>query len=152
MSCGFFSHMSSDDCKTVLVVNLGDVFLSLSLLTFSKQTITMNYETSHLFGARDVYFQFKQFLIEESDDERLTQPIDFNKIDKDLLTKFKTILSSDYLSSMDFCTVDLFEDETFEVTIDRSKLLDYLGSNVYKQFESFIQPMKQVVFEFEFEW
>ena len=87
MSYGFFSHMNLklQQDKYVLILNLGDVFFSISLMSFNEKILTMHYETcTSSIGGREFTLAFKEY-VQKMNNLYVKEPSIWKVIEEDLL-------------------------------------------------------------------
>lgn len=149
MSYGFFTHMDSQlqQDKYALVLNLGDVVFSISLMSFNAKTLTMHYETcTSSIGGREFTFAFKEYILNTCQDERIRDPQIFSQL-QNALTNARHSLCSFNLPSTDIVVDELFEDEDFEFSATQSGFFGYCEKlGLFQRFTESLQPMLQVSF------
>lgn len=146
MSYAYFLSKETEKQEYFLVANLGEVFFTLTLMSYSKEKITIHYETcTSSIGGRDFAMAFKEYVIESSGDERLKNPA-FHRQMMDLINGVRQNICSLNLPSGDITLDELFnydEDCSYEVT--QEGFFAYCErTHCFERFRKEMDPMVKV--------
>lgn len=146
MSYAYFLSKETKKQEYFLGANLGEVFFSLTLMSYAREKITIHYETcSSSIGGRDFAMAFKEFVIENSGDERLKNP-SLHRQMMDLINGVRQNICSLNLSSGEVTLDELFNYEgdcSYEVT--QEGYFEYCERNQYfERLKREMEPMKNV--------
>lgn len=147
MSYGYFrsTAMKSGEKEYFIVVDLGEVFLTIYLIKITKNKMSLEAEFCYTdVGGREFTDAFQEYVINTSGDDRLKDPAVKMQIAKSMKNSKHSIVSLN-IDYSDIIIDSVFDDEDFIFEASKSDYFEYCQKlGLFDRFTDHCQQMVNV--------
>ena len=145
VSFGFLTYQAMRKKEYVVVVNCGDVFLTVSVIEFKKNEMKMMYTKSAQFGGRILTKRLRDFAISKSNRKDVSSLTEYQLLQE--MVKWKNQINTHQINTTMMSIIGAFgneNDDDLELLINHSEFEDYCKESL-KPFEEVLQATLKVV-------
>lgn len=139
VSFGFLTYQAMRKKEYVVVVNCGDVFLTVSVIEFKKNEMKMMYTKSAQFGGRILTKRLRDFAISKSNRKDVSSLTEYQLLQE--MVKWKNQINTHQINTTMMSIIGAFgneNDDDLELLINHSEFEDYCKESL-KPFEEVLQ-------------
>ena len=145
VSFGFLTYQALKSKEVVVVINCGDVFLTVSVIEFKKKEMKMLFLKSARFGGRILTKQLRDYAIEKSNRKNISSLTEYQL--RQEMVKWKNQINTHQINSTMMSIIGAFgneNDDDLELMINHTEFESYCKESL-KPFEEVLQATLKVV-------